>query len=134
MSGIWIRWVKFNAVGAIGIVVQLVCLAILTSLGANYLCATALAVETAVIHNFFWHGRFTWADRSRLSVCDTALRFAKFNVTTGVLSIVGNLAFMRLFAGVLHLPYLIANVLSIATCSIANFVLSETVVFRPAAN
>jgi putative flippase GtrA len=33
----------------------------------NYLLATALAVETAVIHNFLWHQRFTWSDRPATS-------------------------------------------------------------------
>ena len=62
--GNWIRWLKFNAVGAAGIGVQL---AVLVSLRAglhlHYLLATALAVEATVLHNFFWHKRFTWADR-----------------------------------------------------------------------
>lgn len=60
-----VRWWKFNAVGAGGIVVQLVMLAFLKSgLRLNYLAATALAVESTVVHNFFWHERFTWADRT----------------------------------------------------------------------
>jgi putative flippase GtrA len=54
------RWLKFNAVGGIGIGVQLVVLAGLKSgLELNYLLATAVAVEVAVLHNFFWHERFT---------------------------------------------------------------------------
>src|SRR5438552_6168090 len=49
-----VRWLKFNAVGGIGIVVQLVVLAVLkVTFHFDYLWATALAVETAVIHNFF---------------------------------------------------------------------------------
>ena len=58
------RWLKFNAVGGIGIVVQLVALAVFRSwLKLDYLLATGLAVEIAVVHNFLWHERFTWADR-----------------------------------------------------------------------
>ncbi len=124
-----IRWLKFNAVGGIGIVVQLACLALLTSSGMNYLLATVLAVEAAVIHNFFWHERFTWADRGRVSSASTALRLARFNVTTGAFSIVGNVVLMRLFVGTAHLPYLLANVLAIATGSIVNFLVSDRVVF-----
>jgi hypothetical protein len=61
------RWLKFNAVGGIGIGVQLAALAILKSvLHVDYLAATASAVEAAILHNFFWHERFTWADRARL--------------------------------------------------------------------
>jgi len=62
-----IRWLKFNAVGLMGICVQLAILALLRSgLGWNYLLSTALAVEITVIHNFLWHERFTWADRLRI--------------------------------------------------------------------
>jgi hypothetical protein len=45
-----------------GIVVQFVMLAALTALRIDYLAATALAVESAVIHNFLWHCRYTWRD------------------------------------------------------------------------
>jgi putative flippase GtrA len=43
---------------------QLLILIVLkTGLGLDYLVATALAVEAAVVHNFLWHQRFTWIDR-----------------------------------------------------------------------
>ena len=59
------RWLNFNLVGGIGIAVQMLVLVVLkTGLHLDYLTATALAVETAVIHNFLWHERFTWADRA----------------------------------------------------------------------
>src|SRR2546430_14050761 len=59
-----LRWLKFNFVGLVGIGVQLLALALLKSgLHLNYLLATALAVETAVVHNFLWHERFTWRGR-----------------------------------------------------------------------
>jgi putative flippase GtrA len=61
-----LRWFKFNLVGGMGIGVQLlVLLALKTGLGMTYLVATGLAVEAAVIHNFLWHERFTWADRGQ---------------------------------------------------------------------
>src|SRR6266568_5172087 len=83
-----LRWLKFNFVGLIGIGVQLLALVLLRSgLHLNYLLATALAVETAVVHNFLWHERFTWRDRvakARLA------QFIKFNLTNGAISIFGN--------------------------------------------
>ena len=123
----WIRWCKFNAVGAMGIVVQLVALTLLKSgLHLNYLVATALAVEAAVIHNFFWHERYTWADRESTS---RLIRFAKFNLSNGVISILGNIALMRLLVGAIGLNYFVANALSIAGCSLLNFVVSDRLVF-----
>jgi putative flippase GtrA len=125
-----VRWVKFSSVGAIGILVQLATLALLASaLRINFLLATALAVEAAVIHNFIWHERFTWADRRSPTSAATAHRFLRFNLTAGLLSIAGNLLLMQVFAGMLHIPYLPANGLSIACCALLNFLASDRLVF-----
>jgi len=64
-SQILVRWCKFNLVGGIGIVVQFAALFLLKSiLRFNYLAATAIAVEAAVVHNFVWHEQFTWVERT----------------------------------------------------------------------
>jgi putative flippase GtrA len=125
------RWVRFNLVGGIGIAVQLAALWFLThAFFCDYMVATALAVETAVLHNFLWHQRFTWADRMRNHWRESLIRLLQFNLTNGLVSILGNLILMRALVGALHLRVLIANMLSIATCSAANFALSELYVFR----
>jgi putative flippase GtrA len=125
------RWLMFNLVGAIGIVVQLAVLWILNGLlKLDYLPATALAVEAAVLHNFIWHERFTWADRASVTRRQALLRLLHFNFTTGAVSILGNLVLMRVLVGQAHLPALPANLISIAGCSLANFLLSEYLVFR----
>jgi putative flippase GtrA len=122
-----IRWLKFNAVGAIGICVQLSVLALLTSLfDVNYLLATALAVEAAVLHNFFWHVRFTWSDRTTSALFS---RLWKFNLGTGGLSILGNVLAMKVLVGVVGLRYMLANLLSIAGCSIVNFLIADRTIF-----
>jgi putative flippase GtrA len=122
-----IRWLKFNAVGGMGIGVQLVVLAALkTGFRLDYLLATGLAVEAAVIHNFLWHERFTWADRVSES---RWARFAKFNLTTGLFSIVGNLVLMKALVGWVGMNYLVADGVTIVACSLVNFVVSDRVVF-----
>ncbi len=127
------RWLKFNLVGAIGIVVQLAALALLTHVARlDYLVATALAVECAVLHNFAWHERFTWSDRACLTRRQVIVRLMRFNLTTGAVSIGGNLVFMRLLVGQAHLPPVISNLASIAACSIINFLVNDRVVFRVA--
>lgn len=123
------RWVKFNAVGAIGIVVQLAALAILRSLlHIHYLVATGLAVEAAVLHNFVWHELWTWVDRTD-SRRGALWRLLRFNLSTGLVSLITNLALMRLLVGTFHIQYLIANLISIAAGSLANFFLSDWFVF-----
>lgn len=127
----FVRWMKFNAVGGIGIGVQLAALAFLRSVvRLDTMVATALAVETAVIHNFLWHERFTWADRPPARWRHSLARFAKFNATNGAVSIVGNLVIMRALVGGLKMNYLVANLIAIAVCSVVNFVLSDQVVFE----
>jgi putative flippase GtrA len=120
------RWLKFNLVGGLGIGVQLLVLALLkTALHLDYLIATALAVEITVIHNFLWHERFTWADRGGAGFRS----FLKFNLTTGLFSIAGNLLLMKLLAGFAHVNYLLANGITITACSVINFLISDGFVF-----
>jgi putative flippase GtrA len=118
-------------VGMIGIGVQFTALFLLKSvLGFNYLFATAFAVEAAVVHNFVWHEQFTWSDRVRSSWRHSVPRFVRFNLTNGAVSILGNLALMRVMVGEGHMNYLLANAIAIALCSVANFLVSEQWVFE----
>ncbi len=128
MRATWIHWLKFNVVGGIGIGVQLIVLALLKSgLHVDYLLATALAVEAAVIHNFVWHKRFTWVERDSKNV---VVRFLKFNLTTGAFSILGNILLMALFVDLVRMNYVVANLATIAVCSICNFAVSDRFVFQ----
>jgi putative flippase GtrA len=134
-----VRWLKFNAVGAVGIAVQLAVLTLLKSgLGFNYLLATALAVEVTVLHNFFWHERFTWADRQATDrpaadrpATDRLKHLLKFNLTTGGLSILGNVVAMKFLVEIAGVEYLLANLFSVAACSIVNFLVADRAIFVP---
>ena len=120
------RAMKFAAVGALGIALQLGVLQLLTMLTVPYLAATAVAVGSAVFHNFAWHRRWTWRDRPKDRVLTA---FAKFALANGGVSLVGNVAVMALLVGVVSLPIVVANVLSIAACGIANYFLADRLVF-----
>jgi len=124
-----VRWLKFNLVGGIGIGVQLGCLALLKS-RMNYLAATAIAVEIAVLHNFVWHERFTWKDRPG-GTRERLMRLLRFHLGNGAVSILGNMGLMWLFVGLIHMKrVLVANAIAIAVCSFLNFALGEWFVFR----
>ena len=126
-----LRWLKFNAVGALGIGVQLgVLLTLKSGFHLSYLFATALAVEAAVMHNFLLHERYTWADRVQPSWRKSLPRLLRFNLTTGGVSIIGNLALMKLMVDFGHMNYLVANGIAIVLCSLANFLVSEQWVFE----
>ena len=67
----------FALVGCAGFVVQLSALEALTvGLGVPHLLATAGAVEVAILHNFAWHERWTWADRTGRAPRQWAARWA----------------------------------------------------------
>jgi len=121
---------RFYTVGLGGVVVQLVALAALQKgFTLGYLPATAIAVELAVLHNFVWHERWTWADRTRSTTGQTG-RLLRFHLANGVLSILGNLALMAVLVGRLGLPVIPANVISIGICSLLNFLAADRFVFR----
>ena len=121
------RWAKFSAVGATGILVQAIALAVLLRLiGLHYLVATALAVEASVLHNFVWHRRWTWRDREQSRWLAMLVRF---NLTSGMLSLAGNLLLMFVLVGGMKLNAIIANLITIAICSLINFTLADRFVF-----
>ncbi|MBV6431913.1 MAG: hypothetical protein IANPNBLG_02046 [Bryobacteraceae bacterium] len=117
---------RFNAVGLAGIAVQLAALKLFHDfLGLHYLWATGLAVETAVIHNYYWHRRWTWAERE----CP-GTRFPRFQYTTGVVSILGNLFGMRMMACFPGIPLLGANLLTVGVLYLFNWLAADRYVFR----
>ncbi len=115
------RWAKFSAVGIAGTVVQLLALALYLKLHMNYLVATALAVETAILHNYLWHTRWTWRERPG--------SFWRFQISNGLVSIASNVILMRMLTGSLGLPPLPANLAAVAATSLVNFWLGDRWVF-----
>jgi putative flippase GtrA len=124
----FIRWGKFNLVGAMGMVVQLAALAGFNRLApGHYLYASAAAVELAVLHNFVWHLHYTWRDRRDNSALLTQL--IRWHLSNGLVSMLGNLVLMRVLVHDAHLPLLVANVIAILCCSIVNFCLGNNWAF-----
>jgi putative flippase GtrA len=125
------HWIKFNVVGVLGFALQSGALFVLTHMASpiNYLAATAVAVELAVLNNFIWHQRWTWSDRPSATKKETLRRLAKFNITTGLVSITGNLILMSVLVGRLGLPIVGANVVTVVTCSLLSFILADRIAF-----
>jgi putative flippase GtrA len=130
IASAWARWLTFNGVGLLGMGLQLTILGILIRIARlHYLPATVLAVEAALLHNFAWHQRWTWRDRPAASLRATAGRLARFHLLNGSVSLGGGLACMWLLTGRAGLDPVVANVVSIAACSMANFFGSRALVF-----
>ncbi len=122
------RLAKFSLVGAMGVIIQLAVLSLLAAIRTNYLVATVAGVESAILHNFIWHRLFTWRERQS-SLAESFSAFVRFNLSNGLISLVGNVLLTGLFSGEMHLPLLPANLMSIAICAIGNFWISDRWVF-----
>ena len=124
----FIRWSKFNLVGAMGMAVQLGALALLNWWApGHYLLVSAAAVELTLLHNFVWHLNYTWRNRRD----DSALlgQLLRFHLSNGLVSMLGNLALMRILVQEARLPVLLSNCVAILCCSIVNFCLGDDWVF-----
>jgi putative flippase GtrA len=122
------RPLAFAFVGLLGFGLQLAALAALTSLAHwHWLPATLASVELAIVHNFFWHERWTWGDRA--SDGGVLARFLIFNTATGLTSFAGNTALMALLVGALGAPPVPANALAVAAMAAVNFALADRWVF-----
>jgi putative flippase GtrA len=118
-------FLRFNLVGALGVIAQLTTLTLLNhALPRHYLLTSTLAVELTLLHNFAWHTRYTWP---RTPSPGTAL--LRFHLSNGLVSLAGNLLLMRLFVHSAHLPILLANALTLAACGLLNFLLAHHWVF-----
>ena len=91
----FVRWLKFNAVGAVGMGVQLAALAIFNRwMAGHYLLATAAAIEVTLLHNFAWHVAVHVAGSAGQGA--VVGQMVRFHLSNGAVSMVGNLALMRL--------------------------------------
>jgi putative flippase GtrA len=125
------RLCVFSLVGVMGFGVQIAALLALGAVASlpDWL-AVALAVEAAVLHNFIWHERWTWADRTGGTCGGVLARLAKFNVATGGFSILSNVGLTAFFASAFHLPLVAANVAAVATLSLVTFATADRFVFK----
>jgi putative flippase GtrA len=125
------RWMIFNVVGLGGLVVQLAVVALLVR-GCNlhYIFATALGVESALLHNFIWHQQWTWRDRPAHSRRAIAMRLIHFHLLNGVVSLAGNVMITLCLTGLAGMDPVIANLLAVIGCSSINFSASNAMVFR----
>ncbi len=121
------RFLRYNVVAVLGIAVRLLAAWVLVGgLGLHYLVGTALAIEASVLHNFFWHLRWTWGATDRLF-----FRCVAFHAGNGLVSLLGAMVLMPLFVGALGLHYLVANGLAICFTGLLNFYLGDRLIFRP---
>jgi putative flippase GtrA len=124
-------WI-FIGIGAAGFALQL---SVLHGLTAGFrvspALATAVAVELALLHNFIWHERWTWADRTGSTQAAAWRRLLRFHGSNGLVSLAGNLILTPMAAAA-GLPMLFANAIAVGACAAMNFVAADRLVFGAA--
>ena len=128
----WVRFWRFQGVGALGIVVQLAALTFFKeSFHLSAAVAAGLAVETAILHNFFWHERWTWKRESGSRNGREIFRLlVKFHLGAGAVSLFTNIVLTGWLADGLHWPYLWANLAAIGSAGLLNFLINHRLVFQ----
>ena len=118
-------FVRFNLVGVLGFAVQTGMLVALDRMGLPVIPATLVAVEAALLHNFAWHERWTWAGMKT----GTCLgRLMRFHVSNGLISMIGNAALTGAMvqAGT---PLVVASLAAVLSCALLNFAAAHVWVF-----
>jgi putative flippase GtrA len=122
------RFTRFAAVAGGGFIIQIVTLAVLSASDWPVGWATAVAVECAALHNFWWHERWTWRDR-RLGPRVTAVRLMKYHLTTTATAILGNVTITTGLVTLAGIPILAANAAAVGWMAAANYVVADRWVF-----
>lgn len=129
------RFMKFGAVGASGVVVNLVVLYLcqeflfvaISSTDMRLNISLAVAIFIATVNNFFWNRAWTWSDRKHHPDKHLVLHFGQYALACWV-GIVLQVILTKLF--VIYLYYLIANALAIVLASVFNFLVNNFWTFR----
>jgi putative flippase GtrA len=111
------RFVRFNLVGIVGFGLQLALLLALERAGVPIALATLIAVEAALLHNFAWHERWTWAG---LAGGTRAGRLGRFHVSNGLISLAGNAVMTTALTNV-GMPTIAASTTAVLVCALLNF-------------
>jgi putative flippase GtrA len=99
------RFIKFAAVGASGVVVNLGTLAVLRVLGVHTNLASALAIEVSILSNFTINHLWTFGDRrhAEMSLLRQGVKFHLVSLGGGIIQFVVfvamNVAWLLLFGG-----------------------------------
>ncbi len=130
MNALRCRFGRFAGVGLLGFALQLAVLQGLAMVGVGYIVATAVAVEITILHNFVWHEMYTWSDAGSPGGKRCAVRLVRFNASTAIVSVGGNVMLTWLFVSALHLPLIVANALAVCVLAALNYVAADRWVFR----
>lgn len=113
------EFVRFSAVGAIGVVINLFFLFLLTDiLGVFYLISAVFSFLIAMTANFFLNKKLTFGEDIGYQV---GLKYLQF-FSISLVALMANLILLYVFTDLWEIFYMISQVLAIALSSVINFV------------
>ena len=125
------RGSKFILVGWIGMIVNSCCLFLFKGiLDVPLIPASLMAIEIAIVHNFFWHRHWTWRDRNGEEDQSLLRQLLTYNLMTGSVDLVANVTVLWLLTTFLGIYYMIANIAGMIMGPFIKFWLNEKVIFR----
>jgi dolichol-phosphate mannosyltransferase len=131
------RLLKFGAVGASGVLVDMTILYLLSdpdTLGLGLTRSKIVAAEVAILNNFFWNDRWTFRDLAQGDRARGAWlrRLAKFNLIC-LAGLALNVVILNVLFNVLGMNRYVANLIAIATVTAWNFGMNLALNWRTAA-
>jgi len=125
------RFLKFCLVGGGGVILNMGMLYLFTDIvGLYYLLSSIVAIEIAILNNFFWNDIWTWRDRRAKGPVQFLKRLLKYNVSANLSSFVGNIVTLWILTSILGWYYMYANVVGIMVGVILNFSLNDRWTYR----
>lgn len=114
------RFVRFSIVGATGAALNLSILYLLTSAGLHYLFSGAIAIESALLFNFFLNKIWTFGDINLTGVVETLRALLRdHEVRLGGMGL--NLVILWALTDFFGLFYLLSQVVGAGVAAIWNF-------------
>ena len=125
------RILKFSAVGFSGLLVNMFLLWFFKEIiGLYYMIASLLSIELSVINNFIWNDLWTWGDRSKSGGWGYFRRLMKYNLSTSVAAVMGNLIILAVLKERFGWNYLLANLAGIGVGIVINYIINDRWTFR----
>ena len=132
---VFARVLRFQLVAWGGTLVNLGVLWLLKGgLKIPLLPAGALAIETAIIHNFTWHYFVTWKDRVHGTAMDYFLRLVRYNLVTASVDFAVNLGTLWALVTFAGVHYLVAALFGMLAGPLFKYFANEFFIFRRARN
>lgn len=120
------RLFKFGIVGGSGVLVNAGLLYLFTErLGLQYRVSSIIAIECAIVNNFAWNFRWTWADRRADAATPATRQFLKFNLGSGLVALAVNWGLLVFLTEKAGLHYQASNLIGILCGVAANFLLTH---------